>query len=176
MKKPLCRWQLAGFLFTSAAGTLLHFLYDWSGQSILIAPFSGVNESIWEHMKLLYFPMLVFAVIESIYWKEKPKNFWCMKLLGFLFGLLLIPALYYTYTGALGVFRDWVNISIFFLSAGAAYVLECHGMKHGKGCCISSGAAVTVMALIGLAFVLWTFRPPLLPLFQDPVSRGYGIG
>ncbi len=91
MKLSAKAWQVMGFLFTAIAGTLLHFLYDWSGQSLLIAPFSAVNESIWEHMKLLFFPMLLFAAAESRFISGKYPNFWCAKLLGIAAGLLLIP-------------------------------------------------------------------------------------
>ena len=31
MGKRLFYWELAGALFTAAMGTLLHFVYDWSG-------------------------------------------------------------------------------------------------------------------------------------------------
>ena len=79
MKKSLLLWQLAGFVFTSAAGTLLHFVYEWSSQSILFAPFSAVNESIWEHMKLLFFPMLIFAFAESHYIGRQYPSFWYVR-------------------------------------------------------------------------------------------------
>ena len=46
---------IARILSVSLLGTLLHFTYRWSGRNPLIAP---VNESVWEHMKLLFFPML----------------------------------------------------------------------------------------------------------------------
>ena len=52
-------WQKIGFFFTVVFGVLLHFLYEWSYNSVWIAPFSGVNESTWEHMKLLFFPMFI---------------------------------------------------------------------------------------------------------------------
>ena len=64
MGKRIFLWQAAGFAFVSLAGSLLHFLYDWTGESVLIAPFSGINESTWEHMKLLYWPFSLFAVIQ----------------------------------------------------------------------------------------------------------------
>ena len=79
MKLKLLRWQLAGFAVTVLGGVLLHFLYNWMQQSILIAPFSSVNESTWEHMKLLFFPMFIFALFQSQFFKEF-KNFWCVKL------------------------------------------------------------------------------------------------
>lgn len=53
MKKSIPYWQAAGFIFTAILGTLLHFLFDWTNGSVIAALFSAVNESIWEHMKLL---------------------------------------------------------------------------------------------------------------------------
>lgn len=49
-------------------GTFLHFLFDLRGQSVIAALFLAVNESIWEHMKLMYYPMLLFAWLEGHFW------------------------------------------------------------------------------------------------------------
>ena len=78
MKPNISLWQFAGFSLSSLFGTILHFLYDWTDKSLLIAPFSGVNESTWEHMKLLFFPLFIFALIQSRFFKDY-KNFWCIK-------------------------------------------------------------------------------------------------
>ena len=65
-------WQLMGFAVTSFLGTVLHFLYDWLGEAVWIAPLSGVNESTWEHMKLLFWPMFLFAVVQSFFfWRAQ---------------------------------------------------------------------------------------------------------
>lgn len=171
MKKSLLLWQLAGFVFTSVAGTLLHFVYDWSNQCILFAPFSAVNESIWEHMKLLFFPMLIFALAESHYIGRQYPNFWCAKLAGIVSGLTLVPVLYYTYTGAFGVSADWFNIAIFFLAAAAAYILETQILKNGRHCCLSKRTSLLILGIIALSFVVFTFAPPAIPLFQDPNAK-----
>ena len=122
MKPNISLWQFAGFSLSSLFGTILHFLYDWTDKSLLIAPFSGVNESTWEHMKLLFFPLFIFALIQSKFFKDY-KNFWCIKLVGICTGLLLIPVLFYTYIGAFGSSPDWLNILFFFLSAGIASII-----------------------------------------------------
>ena len=101
MKRSVGLWQLMGFAVTSFAGTLLHFLYEWLGKSPWIAPLSGVNESTWEHMKLLFWPMLFFAVVQSFFFRDC-KAFWCIKLRGITLGLALIPVLFYTYNGVIG--------------------------------------------------------------------------
>lgn len=171
MKKSLLLWQPAGFVFTSVAGTLLHFVYEWSNQSILFASFSAVNESIWEHMKLLFFPMLIFAFAESHYIGRQYPNFWCVKLAGIVSGLTLVPVLYYSYTGAFGVSADWFNIAIFFLAAAAAYLLETRILKHGNCFCLSTQTSLTLLCIIALSFVVFTFVPPSIPLFQDPSAK-----
>lgn len=174
MKHSLGSWQLAGFGFAAGAGTLLHFLYDWTGQSIWAAPFSAVNESVWEHMKLLFFPMLIFALVESRFVRKAYPNFWCVKLVGTVLGLTLIPVFYYTYTGALGVSADWFNIAIFFIAAAAVYRVETRLLKKGKLCRFPA-VAFGLLVLIGLAFVVLTFAPIKIPLFQDPVTGEFGI-
>ncbi len=175
MKKSLCFWQFTGFVFTGIIGTLLHFLFDWSGKSTIVGLFSAVNESIWEHMKLLYFPMLIFSFLENNLLGEKYENFWCAKLLGFLAGLTAIPVIYYTYTGVLGVSADWFNILIFFIAAAISFCLETKIIKGGRECTLSPTAAKIIILLIGLVFLIFTFIPPHIPLFKDPVSSNYGI-
>ena len=114
LKKSIPYWQVGGFLFTAVVGTFLHFLFDLTGGSMIAALFSAVNESIWEHLKLLFYPMVAFAVAEYVFWGKDAGSFWCIKLIGVGIGLVLIPVLYYTYTGILGVSVDWLNITIFF--------------------------------------------------------------
>ena len=166
MKKSITFWQMIGFVCTGVGGTLLHFLYDWTGQNPVVGAFSAVNESIWEHMKLLFFPMLIFSFIEFFVIGKEYSNFWCVKLLGAVLGILTIPTLYYTYTGALGVQADWFNIAIFYITAGLVYWLETRWLQRGKPDCTKPKAAMWVLLLWGGIFIMLTFYPPSLPLFQ----------
>ena len=54
-------WPLTGFLTTAVLGTLAHFAYRWSDGALLAGVFCAVNESVWEHMKLLFFPVFLFS-------------------------------------------------------------------------------------------------------------------
>ena len=174
MKKSIGLWQLVGFAVTSFVGTLLHFLYDWSGESVWAAPFSGVNESTWEHMKLLFWPMFLFAIVQSFFFKEY-KNFWCVKLRGILLGLGLIPILFYTYNGAIGKSPDWINIAIFFISAATVYICEAFRLHSGKQPCRAPKSAIAALFVIALLFILFTFRTPEIGIFMDPLTGTYGI-
>ena len=152
----------------------MHFLYDWLGGAVWIAPFSAVNESTWEHMKLLFWPMLVFAIVESFFFRER-KDFPCIKLHGIILGLLLIPVLFYGYNGIVGDSPDWLNIAIFFISAALAYLYEFILFKKAKLRCASPKAAIATVSFIALLFVIFTFATPKLAIFLDPLSQTYGI-
>ena len=175
MKQPISFWQMAGFVFTSILGTLLHFLFELTGGNVWAGVFSAVNESIWEHMKLLFYPMVLFALAEYYAWGKDTPGFWNIKLRGILLGLALIPAIYYTYTGILGKSADWFNITIFFIAAAAAFRWEAKcfpGRCDGR---IPEKMAFLGICLIGLLFTVLTFVPPRIPFFEDPVTGTYGF-
>lgn len=177
-RRKIFLWQLAGFAFVTLLGSLLHFAYSWSGENPAVGAFTAVNESTWEHMKLLFFPMFLFSLFEWRFFTGVPE-FLRIKLCGTLLGLLLIPVLFYTYNGMFGKSPDFVNIAIFFLAALAASVYEgwqlvrvTEGDVEGGG---SPALSLSVFFLLAVLFVLFTFFPPHLPLFRDPLDGGYGI-
>ncbi len=174
MKQTSSLWQAAGFALTTLGGTLLHFWYDWTEGSILVAPFSGINESTWEHMKLLFWPLFLFALIQQFFLRDQ-KNYWCVKLAQILLGLALIPVLFYTYNGIFGRSADWVNIGIFYVSAALAFLLEWWLFKQDRLPCIRPKFAFISICLIGVLFIAFTFVPPQIPLFQDPLTGSYGL-
>ena len=174
MKRSIGLWQLWGFAATSFLGTVLHFLYDWLGGAVWIAPFSGVNESTWEHMKLLFWPMFLYAIVQSFFFRER-GDFWCVKLRGTLLGLVLIPILFYTYNGVIGHSPDWINIAIFFISAAIAYLYETKLFKNEAITCKHPKLAIGALCVIALLFVIFTFATPELAIFKDPLTGSYGI-
>ena len=173
MKQRSILWQAAGFAFATFAGTLLHFLYDWTSGSALVSPFSGVNESTWEHMKLLFWPLFLFALVQRLFF-QKQQNYWCVKLLSTCLGLALIPVLFYTYNGAFGHSPDWLNIAIFYLCAACVFLLEWWLLPKELPRCLPA-LAFTLLCLIGILFVVFTASPPELPLFRDPLTGNYGL-
>ena len=174
MKKSLSWWQTNGFIVTSISGVLLHFLLQWTNESIVVAWFSAVNESTWEHMKLLFFPSFVFALIQNRYIGREYTDFWCIKLIGILSGVVLIPVLYYTINGAFGMVPDWVNIAFFFVAVAFSYFIETYFFKRDCINCKSSTKSLMILWMIALIFIIFTFIPPQIPLFEDPVTKTYG--
>ena len=174
MHKSITKWQTTGFIFTSVFGVILHFLFEWAGENPIIAGFSAVNESTWEHMKILFFPMAIFALLESRSLQKEHKGFWHAKLTGILLGVILIPALFYTVLGVFGSSPDYMNISIFFVAAAISYGVETALLQGENRDCRTPRSAIFAILFLAALFILFTFVTPQIPLFRDPVSGTYG--
>jgi hypothetical protein len=174
MKKSTGLLQVVGFAVTSLGGTLLHFLFEWLDGALWIAPFSAVNESTWEHMKLLFWPSFIYAIIQSRFFLKR-KDFWCIKLRSILLGLILIPIIFYTYNGVIAHSPDWVNISIFFISSAIMYIYEARQFNVGTMNCKYPPLSFAALLVIALLFIIFTFKTPSLYIFKDPLTSAYGI-
>lgn len=174
MRKRWDGWSAAGFLTVAVVGTAAHFAYEWSGDSLWVGAFCVVNESTWEHMKLLFFPVLLITVVQAGIGGDGTLP--ARRAVSATAGLLLIPLLYYTYTGVLGFHVLWADVSIFYLSDAVLFGLDAYLRRRGR--LWSFGAQLAGLLwlwLLAFFFVWWTFRPPHIGLFLDPVTGQYGI-
>lgn len=174
MKKNLLIWQIAGVTFTAIIGTVLHFLYQWTNLNVF-ATISAVNESTWEHMKLVFVPSLLFAFIQRFFAKNDYNCFWIVKLVGILLGTLLIPILFYTLSGTFGTLSAIVNIAIFFTAIIIEYLTELFLFNKMNCNCKLKWVSICALLLILILFIVCSFYPPKIPLFLDPLTSGYGI-
>ena len=176
MRKRLFSWELFGFGFVCLLGTAGHFLYDWTGENSTVGAFFAVNESVWEHMKLLFVPYFLYVLAECFSLAREMENFLSAKAAGALCGTLSIPLLYYTLSGIFGKLPEWAGIAIFFVSAAIAFSISHRVMKQDllRGGLWQALGFLTLWALLFL-FVRFTFHPPALPLFRDPITGQSGI-
>lgn len=164
--KQVPKKDMLSFLFIAIAGTLCHFLYEWT-KSPLAALFCPVNESVWEHLKLLYFPFLFFTLQSALCTGRHPRisssNLYS-RLLAVLCGMLSIITLYYTYTGIIGKNYLFPDILIFLISITVTLRLIPH-FQNTLSTTPSFTAIYTSWLLLTLSFFLFTCYPPNLPLF-----------
>lgn len=165
--KKLCISSLLGIIFIAILGTLAHFFYTWSGRNFIIGLIAPVNESTWEHMKLLYFPMLLFLLAEYLFlYKGYPRLFRA-DLTGLLTGTLIIPVIFYTYTGIIGTHTLPLDILTFLLSIVLAFYVRCHSLLADGPKKYTFVYFICVLVL-GICFLIFTYYPPNIALFQSP--------
>lgn len=161
------KYAILGAIFVSILGSLAHFFYDWTNKSALVGLFTPINESTWEHMKLVFFPMLLF----SVYIIPKYNDVYPCISSGFLSGILvgtwLVPVLFYTYTGIIGKSIMFVDISIFFVAVIVAFYTAYRLTLSGKADKFTN----ILYVLVGTMFVLFlafAIFPPDIALFKKP--------
>lgn len=159
-------YNFFGFLFIAVLGTLLHFLYGWCSNNPIVGTFSAINESTWEHLKLFYFPFLIYSVYEYYRYGKEICGFFSIKLKSLLLNLGFIIVFFYTYRGILGFDIGFLNIAEFFIAIGISRIYESKAVivcnkKRDKYSLIS-------ILIIGLLFVIFTFITPPLGIFAEP--------
>lgn len=169
--------HLLGISVIFFLGSLFHFLYALAGKSPIVGAIAAVNESVWEHQKLILLPMIGWWTLYFLFRKGSSqidsRKWFSALLVSLIVSILVIPFAYYFYSGALGLHLLVVDILIFLLAVTAGQCLGMHFYRHSKG--IPVYASIIAILLIVLLFIAFTFAPPHLPWFQDSLTGQYGI-
>ena len=168
MKNKLLLWEIGGFFFIGLVGASLHFTYELSDfSSNVVAYFSAVNESTWEHLKMVFFPGLVFALIEYTYVKEQINNYLVAKTASLFIMPLVIVVGWYIYAPAVGRSIYPVDLALFYLAVFigqfVSYKLLTRPTLKEKFYNYAIGAFLVLF----LAFSMFTFYPPRIFLFEN---------
>ncbi len=172
-KSSILKFEIISAIFMMVVGTLLHFTFGWSNNNPLIGTFSAVNESTWEHLKLLFFPMLISTIIGYFYkWKVIP-NYLCAKVLGIILSMSFIVVFFYTYTGIIGTNFAIVDIASFFIAVALGQYIAYRKMESTFSC--NKLVSIIILLVLCLCFFAFTFFPPHIALFKDPITGMFGI-
>ncbi len=174
-KTPILRYELTGILFISILGGLLHFTYESSGYNPIVGAFSAINESVWEHLKLGFWPILLLTIIE--YWsiKKQTNNFFLAKTASAYTIIFVIPAIFYSYTSITGESIFLIDILSFIIAVIIGQFLSYKILKYKQLPKVSKWVSLIALIVLVILFVVFTFYPPNLPPFQDPITGEYGI-
>ena len=157
-------------------GSVLHFLFDWTKHNRVVAFFSAVNESYWEHIKIAIWPVfLLQIVLFSLGGYQIPAFIPAATVALYSIPVSMV-GLVFLYKSVTKRNILWLDISIFFVCIAIAqsiFVLVLGQLAPTSGTVVLSS-----LFLFGLvvAFLLFTFRPPKEPdLFLDPINKKYGL-
>lgn len=171
------KWMVLGIPILFIVGAIMHFLYNILWENPVVGVIAPINESIWEHSKMVVWPIILWWTIYYRFQGKRHKinadKWFASALVALVTSLVAMPMLYYFYTGAFGVELLWVDILILLLAISFGQMLGLHTYQHGKG--IPAKWSLIIFGVIVLLFLLFTFFPPHIPLFQDPVTGGYGL-
>jgi hypothetical protein len=169
------KWLIIVTLIVIVLGVLMHYVYEWSGESKIVGYISPVNESVWEHLKLLVFPLMLAVAVEIIYLSRQGKsvhNPLSALFLATAVGMIFIVATFYTYTGAFtGTSKVAIDIGTFVVAALLSSVIVHYIFRMAKiNPQIETLALVALLLLSGMIFYL-TYSPLDLPLFKETLEN-----
>ena len=153
---------LLSYLAAAAAGVLLHFLFGWFPNPVL-ALISPVRESIWEHIKVLYFPLLGAALLLNRDGKGMGRTPWLLSIVVVCAALMGTGYLYHIILRGESMY---VDLALYFILMAVGFLLPrvlwplCEWPGTNK-------AAVVLVVLLGALIVWFTFFPPMTALFAD---------
>jgi hypothetical protein len=164
-------WLYASIALASSIGTLSHFLYDWTDEAKIIGIFVPINESVWEHLKMIYWPHLGLGIAGWFVFRKQHlrlSSWFYAVLLAILFAQYVLLSGHYLFVGITGKESVIFDIFLFLLAVICGHLLASKYYQKAK----APPLLFTVFALLILAllFLAFTFRSPNLPLFQEIAS------
>jgi hypothetical protein len=175
----ILRWEMWGILFIVLLGSLLHFSFNLTGGLLPVGIVSAVNESVWEHLKLVFWPTVFWTVVEYFLVVRKGRDVYPNFLLAKAIGAYVMPAvivtIFYSYTAFTGSSILAVDLSSFIVAViiGQFVSYRLWGSLNIPSAFNWLGLAMFL--IVGLLFAGFTFYPPHAGIFQDPPTGGYGI-
>ncbi len=156
-------------VFIGAVGGFGHFFYNWSDKNTIVGYFFPVNESPWEHLKLLFFPTVLFSIFECFTIKDNASSYAPAVAISLIVGLMTILTIFYTYSGVLGFKIEWFNIAIYYIALifmlAVKWILASSGLIHGK---LASILALVWLLAMAIMFIVFTYTPLDLGIFEEP--------
>lgn len=157
---------ILGILFTVLLGFLLFFFYGWSGENPFVALFAPVNSSVWERLKLLFFPAFLYTLFEIIVLFKTSGAYLTARIAGLLFGMFFMVSSFFTYTGISGRSLPLLDVLLFVVGVFLSFTSSRYLEVHVPGLHLPPLANFALLLFLVILFFSFTFSPPSLPLYR----------
>ena len=176
-KTKLLLWELGCVLWICVAGSALHFAFELSDYWTPMALIAAVNESVWEHLKIYFWPGLLYTLAQYTYTRGQANNYWLGKVVALATTPVLITAMYHAYMA-------YITSTGGQTSVGAILMMMFLGVLAGQLCSwrilcsepyqwVLPRYVATGYAALLVMFSLFTFFPPKLFLFENYLCYQY---
>lgn len=161
-------------IFISILGTISHFIYEWSNHNKIIGIFFAVNESTWEHIKILLTPTFIWNIIE-IPFLYTYSNFIFASFIRLLVVIILMPLLFYGYKIITKKSYLFIDILIFYIDVIVSNIIFNKLLYINPVPGIINYISFIIIILIFISYLLLTLIPIKNFIFRDPINKKYGF-
>ncbi|HHU55412.1 MAG TPA: hypothetical protein GXZ48_01810 [Acholeplasmataceae bacterium] len=173
--KSIDRWFIWGIVFICLLGTLLHFTFDLFNHSTFIGLFSPVNESVWEHLKIIFYPTIIWFFILYFKLESDFRRIIISSTISISVSCFILLSIYYIYTGSTGKESVIVDIVAYLLGTTLGQYLALSAYLKLETKNIYFYVSLLFLFAFLISLIYFTFNPPHIPLFFDKSSNQYGL-
>ena len=165
-------YQWIGLVVISILSIPLHFTYEWLGKLAVVGMFTPINESIWEHLKLVYWPMLLWWGIGYLIFREKkqlsPIKWLTAATVSVILTMVIIVGWYYTWTSGIGISNTVIDVGSLFIAVPIAQFVAIHVYRVVQTRRVYQILSMILWLLFAAMFIYFTFVTPDMPIFALP--------
>ena len=158
---------LSLFLFSNGYKIFPNFL------TAIIFP---VNESLFEHLKMIYTTEIVISLIIFIVLKRKKikiNNYFLALLISTIFNIILFYLIYLPVYNRFGEGLIYTMIIYLITLMISQYLFYLINIKNNDD--ILNKLSIIIIPFIWIGLIYLTFNPPHTKFFFDPLKEIYGI-
>ncbi|MEG2348637.1 MAG: DUF6512 family protein [Clostridia bacterium] len=174
-KKSILKSSIVGFFIISILGTLLHFVFQFSGYNIFIGIFSAINESVWEHLKIAIVPVILWTLFEFSKYKYRWDNLWTSLFVKIITIMISITFGFYFYKFIFSGHNVVIDILLFYISILFGQITGYFVSIRKKVNINIEEISKLFVIFIFMLFIFFTFFPPKVGLFKDESTNTFGI-
>lgn len=152
-----------------------HFIFELY-PNILVSIFFPVNESIWEHMKILFTSILIYSIIDKIIIDKHSLSYNNFYLQVFITAIISIPTYLIIYLPLYHIIGENLIISILILIIVYIIVeIISYKILTHKKINIPNYIITILIIFTYIIFTYLTYNPPKNYIFYDKNNDTYGI-
>lgn len=166
--------EITGTIFIIVIGCISHFLYDWFHHNKILGYLVAVNESTWEHLKLVIAPNFLWLIVEYHFYYNN-SNLFFARFISIVVMLIIIPLIFYGYTHFTKKPILFVDINSFILAIIVGQLVFNKFINFNVSSLLLTHIGIVGLLIIFFAYIMNTYVPQKNFLHKDPITKKYGI-
>ncbi|MGP6138981.1 MULTISPECIES: DUF6512 family protein [unclassified Jeotgalibaca] len=163
------KYSWIGTIVVYLFSTPLHFLYKWTGEITLVGIFTPINESVWEHLKLVFWPLLIWWGMGYLLFRDKkqlsPSKWFTAGTVSIFISMLFIVGWYYIWKGGFAKESLVIDFSSLIIGVPIGQAIAIHIYRVIQPRKLYLLLSFVFLFVMGVLFVYTTLSPPAFPIF-----------
>lgn len=176
-RKQVNRLYLIGSFIIFGLAFVFHFLYKWSNFNSFVGAFAATNESIFQHIKMVFYCVVIYYFITYFIFANKYKidirKYMLSILVTFFVTSIIVIGTYYTLQYGFNVESGIINILSLLVGLIISNLINIHIYKRVRVLNFHSNLSLILIFIISIGVTYLHFNPVEVDFFYDNEHKTY---